>query len=149
MFTFGFLTFIYLIISSFYMVSNIFSLMLFIRLGVPHLTICGMGRCIYGWFIDSMKIHFFMVLQGRMHCNPQHHSGFFASITKYVGFHVLHEQTHVFPLFSFYSLKQQVDIMFTTNGVHTLTNIIIINPTQANLISRVIFFCGVATMIVT
>jgi len=81
-----------------------------------------------------------MVLQGRMHCNPQHHSGLFASITKYVGFHVLHEQTHVFPLFSFYSLKQQVDIMFTTNGVHTLANIIIINPTQANQFHESLFF---------
>lgn len=138
--TFGFLTFIYLIISSFHTVSNIFSLMLFIRLGPPHLTIHGMGHCIYGWLIDSMKVHFIMVLQGRMHCNPQHHSGLFASITKYVGFHVLHEQTHVFPLFSFYSLKQQVDIMFTTNGVHTLANIIIINPTQANQFHESLFF---------
>jgi hypothetical protein len=96
-----------------------------------------------------MKIHF--LWSYKEECIATHNTirDVFASITKYVGFHVLHEQTHVFALFSFYSLKQQVDIMFTTNGVHTLANIIIINPTQADFISRVIIFRGVATMITT
>jgi hypothetical protein len=33
----------------------------------------------------------------------------------------------------FNSSHQQVNIVFTKDGIHTLTNIVIVNPTQANL----------------
>jgi hypothetical protein len=57
----------------------------------------------------------------------------FATITRDVGFHVKQKQLHAFLSTSFKSFRHQIDIVFTKNGIHTLINIIIANPTQMNL----------------
>jgi hypothetical protein len=58
----------------------------------------------------------------------------FASIAKDDGFRVSHEQTHVFSSTSVLSSHWHVNIVFATNGVCTLTHIIIINPIQTYLV---------------
>jgi hypothetical protein len=45
-----------------------------------------------------------------------------------VGFHVSHKQTHVISLFSLWFSHQCVDIMFALDRVHTLGDVIIVNP---------------------
>jgi hypothetical protein len=58
----------------------------------------------------------------------------FASIAWDVGFHVGQEQLHVLPPTTFNSFRQWIDIVFTKNGIGTLLDIVIANPTQADLL---------------
>ncbi len=72
----------------------------------------------------------------------------FTSIVKDVRSHVLCKQTHFLPISLLQSSWWQVDIVFTTNGTHTLTDVIIVDPICANLVSQVIFFQRMTIMIV-
>jgi hypothetical protein len=54
----------------------------------------------------------------------------FAFIAKDVGFHILHEQTHVLLSPPLQYLCWSVDIMLNLSGVHLLVNLIIIDPKQ-------------------
>jgi hypothetical protein len=68
----------------FNMASNIFSLPLHIKLGLPHPIVHGFYWCIWTHPINSTWIHI-------LHCAHSHtwcSSSFFASIAKDVGFHV-------------------------------------------------------------
>jgi hypothetical protein len=58
----------------------------------------------------------------------------FATITRYVNFHVKQKQLHAFPSTTFNSFCRRIDIVLTKNGTHTLANIVIANLTQANLL---------------
>jgi hypothetical protein len=60
---------------------------------------------------------------------------FFASIARDAKFHVLCEQTHVLLTPSLQSSWQRMDIALKANGICTLTNVVIIDLTRANLIS--------------
>ncbi len=51
-------------------------------------------------------------------------------------FHV--EKGHVFPFNMFNSSRWRVDIVLTKDNIHTLVNVVITDPTQANLFPR---FC--------
>jgi len=53
----------------------------------------------------------------------------FASIMINTRFHVSHKQIHVLPPLSFQFSCSQVDIMLLANGIHTLANVVIIDPT--------------------
>jgi hypothetical protein len=53
----------------------------------------------------------------------------FAFISRGARFHVLHEQTHVLLSLTFQSIRRWVDIMVPMDGVWTLANIIISDPT--------------------
>jgi hypothetical protein len=57
----------------------------------------------------------------------------FAAITQYAGFHVGQEQLHAFPSTTFSSSHRQVDIVFTKDGIRTLADIVIVDPTRAYL----------------
>lgn len=41
-----------------------------------------------------------------------------------------------------------MDIVFITDGIHTLVTVIIVDPTKANLVLKVISFQGMAVTIV-
>jgi hypothetical protein len=57
----------------------------------------------------------------------------FATIARDVGFHMGWKQLHVFPLATFNSFHQWVDIVFTKDGIHTLVGVVIANPMHADL----------------
>ncbi len=62
-------------------------------------------------------------------------------------FYVLHERTHVLLLFSLQSFHWWVDIMLSTNDIHTLVDIVIVDPTQVDLVSHATSSCGVAVIV--
>jgi hypothetical protein len=68
----------------------------------------------------------------------------FLSIVKDVKFHIFHEYTHVFPIHSpsFLFSQQLIDIVLFTYGVYALVDVVIVNLTQINLVSKVISFKG-------
>jgi hypothetical protein len=52
-------------------------------------------------------------------------------LPKNMGFHIFHEETHVLFMFSpLLQSSQQVDIVLSTNGVRTMVDVVIIDPTQ-------------------
>jgi hypothetical protein len=57
----------------------------------------------------------------------------FAAIAQYASFHVGQEQLHAFPSTTFNSSHRQIDIVFTKYGIRTLPDIVIVDPTRANL----------------
>lgn len=61
----------------------------------------------------------------------------FVSITKDVGFHISHDQTHDF-LLPFQFSRQQVQIVFSIDGIHIQANVTIIDPIWMDLILLVI-----------
>jgi hypothetical protein len=88
-------------------------------------------HCTYGQLINSMGIHLLEGSCGRK-CTTSHDvQNTFASISKNVGFHIFHEQTHVLLMFSslLQSSHEQVDIVISTNGVSTMVDVVIIDPT--------------------
>jgi hypothetical protein len=60
----------------------------------------------------------------------------FAAITWDVGFHMGQKQLHALLSNMFNSSYQQVDIMLTKDGICTLIDIVITNPTQVDLLPR-------------
>jgi hypothetical protein len=73
----------------------------------------------------------------------------FASITRYKWFHVSYEKTHVHSPLSLQSSHQWVDIMLPTDGIHTLVNMVIDDPTQGDLVFQVVPSCRVIMMMTT
>ncbi len=67
---------------------------------------------------------------------------------KKVRFYALCEQIHVPPSPSLEASHQWVDIVLWANGICTLPNIIIVHPTQIDLIFWTISSCGMATTMV-
>jgi hypothetical protein len=69
----------------------------------------------------------------------------FATIARDVGFHVRRKQLHVFPSTTFNFSHQQVNIVLTKDGIRTLIDVVIANPTQANLLHQSCATQGFAT----
>ncbi len=94
--------------------------------------------------IDPMGIHLLHYAHGNEHTrtHDEVHNTFVA-IAQNVGFHMGWEQRHVlwattcasFNHVQFFS-RWWIDIVLTKNGIHTLANIIIVDPTQAYLFPR-------------
>jgi len=59
----------------------------------------------------------------------------FMSIVRNMAFHVLREQTHIFPPTSLQSSCQRVDIVLSIDGIGTLVNVVIVDPTQVDMVS--------------
>ncbi len=66
----------------------------------------------------------------------------FAYIMKHVGFHVFWEQTHIFLPFSFQSFHWWVNIILSIDGIRTLADVIIVDPSQAYLVYGQLFLVG-------
>jgi hypothetical protein len=66
---------------------------------------------------------------------------------KDVRFHVLWEQTHIFFPSSLQFFCWWVDIVLSIDGIRTLANVVIADPTQAYLVSRVVVSCGVTVLV--
>jgi hypothetical protein len=96
-------------------------------------------NCKYPWCvcthpIDTMGIHFLHYVHGnkRIGTHDTIHNTFVA-IEWDVDFHMGWEQLHVLPSNMFNSSRWWVDIVLTKDGIRTLVNIVIANPTWANL----------------
>jgi hypothetical protein len=57
----------------------------------------------------------------------------FVAIAQDADFHVGWEQLHALPSTTFHSSCQQVDIVFTKDGICTLADVVIVDPTQIDL----------------
>jgi hypothetical protein len=77
-----------------------------------------------------MGIHLLRCARGNK-CTRTHDA--FGAIVWDVGFHLGWKQLHVFFLNVFNSSHQWVNIVFTKDSIHTLVNVIIVDPTQADL----------------
>jgi hypothetical protein len=64
----------------------------------------------------------------------------FVSIAKDMTFHVLQEQTHI--LSPPFPSHWRVDIVLSVDGIYTLTNVVIIDPTQVDMVSLTTFPMG-------
>ncbi len=58
----------------------------------------------------------------------------FVAIAWIVNFH-MGQKLYAFPSTTFNSSCWWINIVFTKDGIHTLTDIVIVDPTQANLLS--------------
>jgi hypothetical protein len=125
------------------MAFDIFSLKLH-QIGLPPSHGSWSFQCICGQAIDWIGIHLFRCVHwGKHTATHDAIQDFSTSIARDVGFHVLHKQTHVLPMPSLQLSQWQVDIVFTTNGIHTLVNVDITNPIFANLVLQVNYSWGV------
>lgn len=132
------------------MASNIFPLALHTKLDLSHPTTCGFSSCICGQPIDFTWRHLFYYVHGEKHIAT--HDAIwdsFASISRVVEFHVLRKQIHILLISSFRSFWWQANIVFIANGIHTLTNVVIVNSTHVNLVLWVVFLRWVVETIVT
>jgi hypothetical protein len=60
----------------------------------------------------------------------------FNATTQDVSFHVGQEQLHALPSTTFNFFRWQIDIVFTKDGIRTLADVVIVDPTQAYLLPR-------------
>jgi len=84
-----------------------------------------------------MGIHLLHCVHGNKHTGT--HDAIrntFVAITRDVGFHMGQKQLHVLPSTTFNTSCQQINIMLTKDGIHTLANVIIIDVMWANLLAR-------------
>jgi hypothetical protein len=73
----------------------------------------------------------------------------FVSIVRDAMFHVLREQTHILWPPSFQFFHQRINIVLSIDSIRTLADVVIVDPIQTDLVSRVGFFHGVVmTMVV-
>ncbi len=107
------------------------------RLGLPHSTIAIISWCVCTHPIDPMCNHLLRCVHGNKHIGT--HDAIrntFGTITRSVSFHMGRKQLPTLPSTTFNSSCQWVNIVFTKDGIHTLANIVITNPTRANLFPR-------------
>jgi hypothetical protein len=60
----------------------------------------------------------------------------FTTIARKTNFNVGQKQLYVLPSTTFNSFHWQIHIMFTKHNIHTLTNVVIIDPTWMDLFPR-------------
>jgi hypothetical protein len=115
-----------------------------------HPSIVGVFRCVCTHPIDLMGIHLLRCVHGNKRIGTHDViCDTFVTIAWDVGFHVGWEQVHVLLSTTFNSSCQWVNIVFTKDGIRTLADVVISNPTQAYLF---LWFCatqGFATLDVT
>jgi hypothetical protein len=120
---------------SFQLASSVFSIPLWIQLGLPHPLIAGILQCVCTHPMNLMGIHLLCCAHGNKHirihdaiCNT------FTAIIWDVDFHVGWKQIHVFLSNTFNSSRWRVDIVFTKDGICTLVDVVIANPTGMDLL---------------
>jgi hypothetical protein len=120
------------------------------KFGLPHPLILKVTHYICAYLLDPTGTHFHTCSHGgeRITSNDVVRN-VFASTTKDKWFHVSYEKTHVLSPLSLQSSHQQVDIVLSTNGIHTLVNMVIDDPTRGDLVSQVVPFRKVIMMMTT
>jgi hypothetical protein len=97
-----------------------------------------------------MGIHFFHHVHGEekttLHDVVQNT---FMTIVKDVRFQVSWKQTHVLLPPTLQSSCFRIDIVLSIDGVHTLVDVVIVDPIWVDLVLQIAIFCGVAMIIMT
>jgi hypothetical protein len=119
---------------SFRLASLVFSIALWIQLGLPYPLIASILRCVCTHPINSMGIHLLCCAHGNKHtiihdaiCDT------FTTIVWDVDFHAGWKQVHVFLSNTFNSFCWRVDIVLTKDGICTLVDVVIANLAWADL----------------
>jgi hypothetical protein len=95
-----------------------------------------------------LGIHFFLCANGgERTISHDVVQDVFASIARDAGFHILGKQIHVLPPPFFKSFYRWVDIVLSMDGICTLVDVIIVDPTGTNLVSWVAHSHGVVTTV--
>ncbi len=83
--------------------------------------------------IDPIGIHLLHYVRGkeRTRTHDAIHD-IFASIVWDASFHMGWKQLHVLPLVTLNFYCWQVEIMFTKNGIYTLADVVIVDPTHVD-----------------
>ncbi len=103
-------------------------------LGLSHLLIVSIPWCVYTHPIDATSVQLLYHTYNNEHtCTHDVVHDSFVAIAWDDGFHVGCEQLYALPLTTFHSSCWWVDIVFTKNGIYTLADVVITNPTRTNL----------------
>ncbi len=123
------------IFPSFRLASLIFFTMFWIGLGLPHPSITCIPQCMCTHPINPKNIHL-------LHC--AHGNEFirthdivrdtFVVIERDVGFDVKWKQLHAFPSNTSNSFRRRIDIVLTKDGIRTLIDVVIVDPTRTDLL---------------
>jgi hypothetical protein len=122
---------------TFQLFSPIFSIALCMRFGLHHLLITSILWCMCTHLINLMDIHFLHCTHGNEHIGTHdaiHHT--FAAIVRNVNFHMGWQLLHLLLSTTFHSFCQQINIVFTKNGIHTLTDVVIADPMWVDLLPQ-------------
>ncbi len=100
----------------------------------PSLQNCMYPQCMCTHLIDPRSIYLLCCAYGNEHirthdaiCNT------FAIIVRDVGFHLRREQLHAL-LSKMFNSYRRIDIVFTKDDIHTFIDVVIVNPTRADLL---------------
>jgi hypothetical protein len=101
---------------------------------LPHPLITCIFQFVYTHPIDLMGIHLLHCVHGN-ECTwtPDALCDTFIAIAQDVGFHMGRKQLHVFLSNTFNSSRWRIDIVFNKNNICTLIDIVIVDPTRADL----------------
>jgi hypothetical protein len=103
--------------------------------GLPHPSIVGIFQCVCTHPINVINVHL-------LHCTHENERmgthdavcNIFATIAWDVIFHVGRKQLDTLPLTTFHSFCQWVDILLTKDGIHTVVDVVITDPTWVYLL---------------
>jgi hypothetical protein len=94
-----------------------------------------MFQCVCTYPINSMGIHFLHYTHGNEHTRAHVVvRDTFVAIARDFGFHVGWKQLHVLLSTMFNSFCWWVDIVFTKDDIHTLINVVIVDPSRMDLL---------------
>jgi hypothetical protein len=124
-----------LVFPTFWLFFTILSTTFCMRFGLPHPLITCILRCVCTHPIDPMGIHLLCYVHDN-ECIGTHDAihDTFAAIGRNVGFHVWPKQLYALLSTTFNSFHQWIDIVLTKEGIHTLTDVVIVDPTQVDLL---------------
>jgi len=119
---------------TFWLSSPSFSTTFQMWLGLPHPSIACIPWCMCTHPINVTSLHILCCAHGNEHMSTHDvvHDTFVA-IAWDANFHVGQEQLHLIFSTSFHSFCRWIDVVFTKNGICILINVVIANPTQADL----------------
>jgi len=107
------------------------------RLILPHPSIVNRLWFVCTHPIDPMGIHLLHCVHGNEHIGTHDAIyNIFATIAWNVGFHVGQQQLHAFLSTTFNSSRRWIDIVLIKDGICTLANIVITNPTRIDLLPQ-------------
>jgi len=125
---------IWLISPTFQLPSPIFSTTLRTWLGLPHPSIIGISQYVCTHPTDPIDIHFLLCAHSSEHIGTHdaiHNT--FATIAWDVGFHLGWKHIHALPSTTFNSSRWWINIVLTKDDIRTLANIVIVDPTWADV----------------